>query len=69
MAQSILTADGRTTVPADVRAALGIKAGTRLEWHVTPEGDIIVRAKTLSVADLAGTVKATRHVDIKDMSH
>jgi antitoxin PrlF len=68
MAQSTMTSKGQTTVPAEVRAALHAEPGTRLEWHVTPDGDVIVRAKTLSVLDLAGSVKTKRHVDVEDMN-
>ncbi|MGF6787367.1 AbrB/MazE/SpoVT family DNA-binding domain-containing protein [Paraburkholderia sp. 35.1] len=68
MAESTVTSKGQTTVPAEVRAALKAKPGTRLRWHVTPDGDVIVRAKSLSILDLAGSVKADRHVDIEDMN-
>jgi antitoxin PrlF len=68
MARSTLTSKRRTTIPVEVRAALHAEAGTRLEWHVTPEGDVIVRAKTLSILDLAGSVEAGRHVDVEDMN-
>ncbi|BFG77825.1 hypothetical protein PTKU46_58580 [Paraburkholderia terrae] len=68
MAASTVTSKGRTTVPAQVRAALHVEPGTRLEWHVTPDGDVIVRAKTLSTLDLAGAVKTGKHVDIEDMN-
>jgi antitoxin PrlF len=68
MARSTMISKGQTTVPADVRAALHAQPGTRLEWHVTPDGDVIVRAKTLSVRDLAGLVKTRRHVDVEDMN-
>jgi antitoxin PrlF len=68
MARSTMISKGQTTVPADVRAALHAQPGTRLEWHVTPDGDVIVRAKTLSVRDLAGSVKTRRHVDVEHMN-
>lgn len=68
MAKSTMTSKGQTTVPAEVRAALRAKPGTRLEWHVTPDGDVIVRAKTLSILDLAGSVKTGKHVDVEDMN-
>lgn len=37
MAHSTVTRKGQTTIPGDVRRALGIKPGDRLEYHV--EGD------------------------------
>ena len=60
MAESTITAKGQTTVPADVRAQVDAKPGTRLVWSVTPDGTIIVRAKTKSILDMAGVAKAPR---------
>ncbi len=70
MAESTITAKGQTTVPADVRAQVHAKAGTRLVWSVTPDGTIIVRAKTKSILDMAGMAKAPRgkRVAIEDMN-
>lgn len=60
MTQSTITAKGQTTVPAEVRARVQAKPGTRLVWSVTPDGTIIVRAKTRSILDMAGMVKAPK---------
>lgn len=70
MAESTLTAKGQTTVPAQVRAQVGAAPGTRLVWHVMPDGSIIVRAKTRSILDLAGSLKAPKgiHVAVEDMN-
>jgi antitoxin PrlF len=67
MAESTVTSRGRVTVPARVRRALNAKPGTRLLWHVTPQGDVLVRAKTLSILDLAGLLNTDKSVDIDDM--
>jgi antitoxin PrlF len=58
MTESTITAKGQTTVPADVRALVHAEPGTRLVWSVMPDGTIIVRAKTKSVLELAGMLKA-----------
>lgn len=58
MAESTLTSKGQTTVPADIRASVNARAGTRLVWSVMPDGTIIVRAKTKSILDMAGMLKA-----------
>ena len=68
MAKSTVISRGRTTIPIDVRVALHVKHGTRLEWHVMPDGSVILRAKTLSIKDLAGSLKSEKHVDIDDMN-
>jgi hypothetical protein len=46
------------------------KPGTKLEWSAMPDGTIIVRAKTQSILDMAGMLKAPRggHVSIDDMN-
>ena len=54
MTESTITAKGQTTVPADIRALVHAKPGTRLVWSVMPDGTIIVRAKTKSILDMAG---------------
>lgn len=70
MSESTITAKGQTTVPADVRKSVQAAAGTRLVWSVMPDGTIIVRAKTKSILDLAGKLKAPkgRHVSVEDMN-
>ncbi|CAB3647691.1 AbrB/MazE/SpoVT family DNA-binding domain-containing protein [Achromobacter pestifer] len=70
MSQSTINAKGQTTVPAEIRAQIGGVPGTRLVWHVMPDDGIIVRAKTKSILNLAGTLKAPkgRHVPVDDMN-
>lgn len=70
MSESTITAKGQTTVPRQVREQLGAGPGTRLVWHVMPDGSLIVRAKTLSVLDLAGSLKAPKgkRISIADMN-
>jgi len=70
MAESTITAKGRTTVPADVRALVRAKPGTKLVWSVRPDGTIIVRAKTKSILGMAGMLKAPKgkRVPVEDMN-
>lgn len=68
MAESTVTSKGQTTVPAQVREVLHAEPGTRLEWHITPDGDVIVRAKIASIVELAGALKTDKHVDVEDMN-
>ena len=60
MTESTITAKGQTTVPAEVRALVQAQPGTRLVWSVMPDGTIIVRAKTRSILDMAGMLKAPK---------
>lgn len=70
MAESTLTAKGQATVPSDVRALVNAKPGTKLVWSATPDGTIIVRAKTRSILDMAGMLKAPKgkRVPVEDMN-
>ena len=70
MFESTITAKGQTTVPRQVREQLGVGPGTRLVWHVLPDGRLLVRAKTHSVLDLAGSLKSSRKkpVSVDDMN-
>jgi AbrB family looped-hinge helix DNA binding protein len=70
MAESTITAKGQTTVPADIRAQVQAKPGTRLVWSVMPDGTILVRAKSRSILDMAGMLKAPkgRKVKVEDMN-
>lgn len=70
MAESTITAKGQTTVPAEVRQQLGAAPGTRLVWHVMPDGSIIVRAKSASILKLAGLLKAPKgkRSSVEDMN-
>jgi hypothetical protein len=49
------------------------KPGTRLVWSAMPDGTIIVRAKSKSILDMAGMLKAPKakdgqHVSVDDMN-
>jgi len=70
MAESTITAKGQTTVPAEVRARVRAGPGTRLVWSVTPDGTIVVRAKTKSILDMAGMLEPPKgvRVSIEDMN-
>lgn len=58
MSESTITIKGQTTVPQPIRDALHAQAGTKLQWHLMPDGTITVRAKSKSILELAGMLKA-----------
>lgn len=70
MSESTITAKGQTTVPRQVREQLGAGPGTKLVWHLMPDGSVLIRAKTLSILDLAGSLKSPKgkRVSIEDMN-
>jgi antitoxin PrlF len=48
-----MTSKGQTTVPKEVRDALGLSEGAQVEW-VVEDGRAIVKPRTLRAIDLAG---------------
>lgn len=59
METSRLTSKYQATVPADVRKALGLKAGDAIAWEVSADGEARVRkARPLDLA-FAAAVSAT----------
>ena len=69
MTESTITAKGQTTVPADIRQAIGGAPGTRLVWHVLNDGRLLVRVKNKSILNLKGMLLPPKgkHVAIEDM--
>ena len=60
MTESTITLKGQTTVPADIRALMDAQPGTRLVWSAMPDGTVVVRAKTKSILEMAGSLKAPK---------
>ncbi len=50
--RSKITAKGQTTIPAEIRDALGLKPGDMVTYSI--EGDTVRIDKTRSIMDLAG---------------
>ena len=57
MSTATLTSKGQTTIPKDIRDALGLQASDELNFTLLPDRTVIMRAKTKSIADLAGARK------------
>lgn len=57
-------------MPAEIRALVQARPGTRLVWSAMSDGTLIVRAKTASILDMAGMLKAPegKHVTVEDMN-
>ncbi|MGA3350066.1 MAG: AbrB/MazE/SpoVT family DNA-binding domain-containing protein [Candidatus Sulfotelmatobacter sp.] len=70
MATATLTSKGQITVPARVRAALGLDAGDRIEFVEVGKGEFNIVAATRSVRELNGVLhrKGRRPVSIEEMN-
>ena len=68
MRESTVTTKGRTTLPRDVRTALGLRPGDKLRYLILEGGEVrILRSRP--VTGLAGLLKGRpeRRVDLEDM--
>lgn len=51
-----MTSQGRVTLPAALRASMGLVAGTRLRFTVLGDGTVVMRALCLRPGDVAGSL-------------
>ena len=69
MASATVTSKGQITIPANVRQALQVEPGDRVEFVEVDPGRFEVVAATHSVTELKGMFgKATKRVSIEDMN-
>ena len=68
MSTATITSKGQITIPANVRRALKVEAGDRVEFVELDPGRFEFFAATRSVKELKGMFgKASRRVSIEDM--
>ncbi len=70
MLEATITSKGQTTIPKNIRDALGIEAGDRITFTLMPDGTVILRAKTRNLAEMAGALsgQTTPGIEARDMS-
>lgn len=69
MATATLTSKGQITIPASVRAALGLDTGSRVEFVDNGKGQFAIVPATSPVAALKGLLgKPAKPVSIEDMN-
>ena len=61
---STITSKGQTTVPAEIRAELGLAPGDRLRYVRQQDGRIAIEKDTASFRDLRGIVNIGKPVSI-----
>ena len=57
MPSAKLTSKGQITVPKEVREALGLHTGDRLAFLVCEDGTVQVKAETVDLMSLRGSVR------------
>ncbi len=60
IAISTLTSKGQTTIPQEIRESLGMQSGDKITYTPMPDGTIIMRIKSGSLLDLAGSIPAKK---------
>ena len=52
-----ITADGRITVPKEIREHLGVGPGDVVDFQISERGDVVVTAATVDIRMLKGMLK------------
>lgn len=60
MALSKLTSKGQVTIPKQIREHLRIATGHRLDFQLTPSGDVVMKVLNRDLRALKGIVKSPR---------
>jgi AbrB family looped-hinge helix DNA binding protein len=69
MAIAIVSSKGQITIPAEVRATLGLKPGDRVEFVELEAGQLAIRTATYSVQGLKGMIRKPEiAVSIEEMN-
>lgn len=69
MATATLTTKGQVTIPIAVRAALGLNAGSRIEFVQNEQGQYLIVPAVRSIKVLKGVLQKMRKpVSIEDMN-
>lgn len=58
MTEATMTSKGQVTIPANIRRSLGLTAQDRVTFTPMPDGTVVLRAKTKSINELRGMLKA-----------
>lgn len=69
MATATLTSKGRITIPAQIRASLGLNTGDRIEFVAVGDGKFAIMAAAHSARNLKGLIRIpSKAVSIEDMN-
>ncbi len=68
--EATLTSKGQTTIPKEIRDSLSMKPGDRMTFTLMPDATVVMRLKTKSITELAGTLhkKGRRPVPVEQLS-
>ena len=62
MPSATLTSKGQVTIPVQVRTALGLESGDKIDFFEIEKGQYAIRPRTASIRDLEGCVAKLDYV-------
>ncbi len=62
MPTATMTSKGQITIPIELRKALGLKPGVRIDFYEIEDGTYAFRPKNRSILDLEGCIPKPDHV-------
>lgn len=62
MPTATMTSKGQITIPVEIRKALGLKPGARIDFYEIEDGEYTLRPRTGSIKDLRGCIPKLDHV-------
>jgi AbrB family looped-hinge helix DNA binding protein len=70
MTEATLTSKGQTTIPKEIRDGLHMKAGDRMTFTLMPDDTVVMRLKSKSIVELAGSLhkKGRKPVPVEQLS-
>jgi antitoxin PrlF len=57
MSTATMTSKGQITVPADVRAAFGLRVGSKIDFVVNAAGELVMRPRAGDIRALRGLMR------------
>jgi len=64
MPTATITSKGQVTIPKEVRDALRLQAGHRLDFEVRQDGNVLLCPRTLDFTKMRGIVKSKRRTPV-----
>ena len=64
-----LTSKGQITIPKEIREQFHLRTGQRVEFHVSPKGQLVLTPRTQDIRRLKGVVRsAGKVVSVEEMN-
>ena len=69
MPGSTISSKGQITIPKEIRAALRVESGDRVQFVVRPDGVVELRPETVDLLELVGILEPLegRHASVEQM--